>query len=84
MLNVKNAIAATLIFVGLIFSIIGWSKKSGDTIETEIKGQELVVRNSDSQHFNWRAFMGLTLCVVAVGFFILPGPEKLEAERYGH
>lgn len=83
MMNVKNAVAASLLFIGLVISIIGWTKKAPETETEEIKGTEVVVRNSDSQHFNWRAFMGLTFSVVAIGLFILPGPEKLEAERYG-
>ncbi len=82
-MNVKNAIAASLLFIGLLISIVGWSKKGPEQNDFKYEGQEVVVKNSESQHFNWRAFMGLTFCVVAVGLLILPGPEKIEAERYG-
>jgi magnesium-transporting ATPase (P-type) len=82
-MSVKNSIAASLLFIGLVISIIGWNKKAPETVSQEVKGTEVVLNNSDSQHFNWRAFMGLTLCVVGVGLIILPDPKQLEAERYG-
>lgn len=82
-MNVKNVIAASMIGIGLILSIIGWNKKAPETVTQEIKGAEVVLKNSESQHFNWRAFMGIALAIIGTGVLILPGDKQLEAERYG-
>jgi len=82
-MNVKNTLAACMIGVGIVLAIIGWNKKAPETVTQEIKGTEVVLKNSEAQHFNWRAFMGLTLAVIGLGILILPGDKQLEAERYG-
>lgn len=82
-MNVKNAIATGLLIFGLILSIIGFNKKSDETTSKEIQGTEQVVRNSESQHFNWRAFLGLAVAGIGVLLYIFPSQEDFEARRYG-
>lgn len=82
-MNVKNAIATGMLIFGLVLSIVGFNKKSDDVINEEIQGTELVVRNSDSQHFNWRAFFGLAVAGIGVLLYIFPSQKDFEARRYG-
>lgn len=82
-MNVKNIIALCMIGIGLIGSIIGMNRKSPETVTQEIKGTEVVLNNSESQHSNWRGIAGIALIVIGTGILILPGDKQLESERYG-
>lgn len=82
-MNVKNAIATGMLIFGLILAIRGFSKKSDEVITEEIQGTEQVVRNSDSQHFNWRAFLGFSVVGIGILLYIFPSQEDFEARRYG-
>jgi hypothetical protein len=83
LMNVKNVMGGSMIAIGLILSIIGWNRKAPETVTQTVKGAEVVLNNSESQNFNWRAFMGLTFAIIGTGILILPGDKQLEAERYG-
>jgi len=74
---------ASLLFVGLVISIIGWNKKGPETLTQDIQGTEVVIKNSDAQHFNWRAFMGLTFAILGTGLWAFPSQKKFEEWRYG-
>ena len=82
-MNVKNAIATGLLLFGLAISLTGFSLTSEDTMTQEIEGKEIVVKNSETQHFNWRVFLGSLTAILGVGLYAFPSAKDLEKERYG-
>lgn len=86
-MNVKNAIATGLLLFGLGIIISGVSKVSEPEVTNTYKAYDKeitqVMKNSDTQHFNWRVFLGGLTTALAIGLFIFPSAKNLEEERYG-
>ncbi|MEO0898399.1 MAG: hypothetical protein AAFY71_18450 [Bacteroidota bacterium] len=82
-MNVKNAIATGLVVFGLILAITGFNKKAGETVDYDYDGTEQVLRNSESQHFNWRAFLGFAVSGIGFLLYAFPSQKDIEARRYG-
>ncbi len=81
-MSVKNAIGTSLLVVGLLISIVGWTKRSPEAISTEIQGKEVMIRNSDNYNLNWRAFFGLTFAGLGVGLLGFPANKDIDAEKF--
>ena len=82
-MNVKNAIATGFLLFGLIIAMTGFSLTADETVTKDILGKEVVVRNSETQHFNWRVFLGSITVFLGVGLYAFPSAKDLEARRYG-
>ncbi|MCI4668452.1 MAG: hypothetical protein MRZ79_09955 [Bacteroidia bacterium] len=82
-MSVKNAIATGMLIFGLVLAVRGYGKKSDEVITEEIQNTEVVVRNSESQHFNWRAFLGFAVAGIGVLLYAFPSQDDFEARRYG-
>lgn len=86
-MNVKNAIATGLLLFGLGIIIAGIGKVAEPTIDNTYPAYDKeitqVMKNSDTQHFNWRVFLGGLTTAIALGLFVFPSAKKLETERYG-
>lgn len=81
-MSAKNAIGTSLLIAGLLLSIVGWSKSSGETVTKEIQDKEVVVRNIDNYNLNWRAFFGLTFAGLAVGLLVFPSNTTIDGGKY--
>ncbi len=81
-MSVKNAFGASLLVAGLFLAMVGWSKRSGETVTKTIQGKEVVMLNSDSYNLNWRAFFGLTFAGLGIGLLAFPGINTIDREKY--
>lgn len=81
-MSVKNAFGASLLVIGLLLAMIGWSKRGGETVTKTIQGTEVVVRNSDNYNLNWRAFFGLTFAGLGIGLLAFPANSTIDREKY--
>lgn len=81
-MTIKNALGLSLLFIGLVILIIGFS--AGDSVEItkEINGREVVLKNSNAENLNWRLLYGSVVTFLGIAAIAFPSQKAIDAEKF--
>lgn len=78
----KNFVGVLLLVSGLILLIVGYSVSGGEVTTLEAIDQEITVKNSSAENFNWRSFLGGLIAFIGFGIAIFPSQKTINEGRF--